>query len=159
MFAISRGRPMFGSAPDIVGSMRAAKPPMSSLSLSPAKWWALSGRSPVRSNPRPRRRDHHLTISRKKESANQRSASARYAALGAGQCRGALVGTMSHQRLPTRQRQPQTKQGHAARPADERLLTDVQVPPPAPHIRRTNASAVDRNRRANSYAKDPCQQS
>jgi hypothetical protein len=47
-------------------------------------------------------------------------------------------------RSPSRQRQPQTKQGHAARPADERLLTDVQVPPLAPHIRRTSASTADR---------------
>jgi hypothetical protein len=31
--------------------------------------------------------------------------------------------------------------------------------PPTPHIRRTNAYAVDRNRRATSYPKGPCQQS
>lgn len=47
-------------------------------------------------------------------------------------------------RSPPRQRQPQTKPGHAVRPADERLLTDVQVPPLAPHIRRTSASTADR---------------
>lgn len=51
-----------------------------------------------------------------------------------------------------RQRQPQTKLGHAARPADERLLTDVQVPPLALHIRRTSASTANRVRRANFYA-------
>jgi hypothetical protein len=39
------------------------------------------------------------------------------------------------------------------------LLTDVQVPPPAPHIRRTNTSTADRVRRANFYAKGRCQQS
>jgi hypothetical protein len=41
------------------------------------------------------RRDHYLTDSKGKEIANTRSASARYAALGVGQCRGALVSTMS----------------------------------------------------------------
>jgi hypothetical protein len=95
--------------------------------------WSIASRF----NPRQRRHDPYLTDSQQRRSQHPRSASARYAALEAGQCRGALVHRYEPRCSPSRQRQPQTKQGHAARPADERLLTDVQVPPLAPHIRRT----------------------
>jgi transposase len=56
---------------------------------------ASSGRSPARFNPRQGRRNHDLKDSQQRRSQTTHSASARYAAPGAGQCRGALAATMS----------------------------------------------------------------
>src|ERR1700720_3680686 len=97
------------------------------MSPSHARWWVSSGRSPARFNPRQKRHDPYLTFNGQleEEITTTRSASARHAALGVGQCRGALVSTMSLGLTPPRLRQPQTKQGHAARAADERLLHGV----------------------------------
>jgi hypothetical protein len=158
-FATSPGRRRSVCAPATANFLRAAKLPTSSQSLSLARWWASSGRSPAWFNPRQKRRDKLTANGRRRPKKGYQTASAQYAALGAEQCRGALACTMSLQRSPARQRQPQTKQGHAARPADESLLTDVHVPLPATHTRRTTSSAVDRSRRAKGYAKSPCRQS
>lgn len=58
----------------------------------------------------------------------------RYAALETGQCRRALVTTMSLDARYQDTGSPKRNEVMRPRPADERLLTDVQVPPLAPHI-------------------------
>jgi transposase len=70
-FVTSDGKRRSGSALDIAGCARAARPPTSSMSPSHARWWASSGRSPARFNPHQRRHDHYLMDSQKRRSKKQ----------------------------------------------------------------------------------------